>query len=342
MKRSIFIWSAIGLGGLGIAALSIPVSARVEERKEMAHNPYRDWTCPPIPASRPTSRWICCSFITHAAANCSPPLARPWAKTVSWNRTQTAATFGLCWNRTLTAFMKRLMVLALGRKLMCSTGCLNSVIGWMKFCGAIARMFSTPMVDATRWSCSNRVFRTTRFAAKARRRATPEGPDLTVWNAKAAYSALLEEFRKKPDVLFVCLTAPPLAPGKDAMPLWRRLAQKAKGMVRGNEFDRAESARLARQFNNWLCATDGWLKDYDLKNVVVFDYYDILTDNGASDLSRYATSGGANSHPSREGNEKAAQALVPFLNQSVRRALAGTGPCQCPVKARSHPANSSL
>jgi hypothetical protein len=148
-----------------------------------------------------------------------------------------------------------------------------------------------------------------------------DGPELTVWNAKAAYNALLAEFRKQPDVLFVCLTAPPLAPGEDAVPLWRRLGQMAKQLGRAKDFDRAESARLARQFNNWLSATDGWLKDYELKNVVVFDYYDVLTDYGASNLLRYPTGGGANSHPSRDGNEKVAQSLVPFLNQSVRRAL---------------------
>ena len=62
------------------------------------------------------------------------------------------------------------------------------------------------------------------------------------------------------------------------------------------------------------------LKDYPLHNVVVFDHYDILTDNGESDLSRYPTWDGADSHPSRSGNEKAAQAFVPFVNRAARRA----------------------
>jgi hypothetical protein len=153
---------------------------------------------------------------------------------------------------------------------------------------------------------------------------SPLGPELTVWNAKAAYGALLEEFRKQPDVLFVCLTAPPLAPGKKADPLWRQLARTVKRRLQGTEIDLAESGRLAREFNNWLADTHGWLADYPLKNVVVFDYYDVLTDNGQSNLSRYPTWGGEDSHPSREGNEKAAQAFVPFLNQAVRRVgLAG-------------------
>ena len=136
---------------------------------------------------------------------------------------------------------------------------------------------------------------------------------------------MLEEFRKQPDVLFVCLTAPPLAPGRQTQPLWRQLARTVKRRLQGTQIDLAESGRLAREFNNWLADTNGWLADYPLKNVVVFDYYDILTDNGQSNLSRYPTWGGEDSHPSREGNEKAAQAFVPFLNQAVRRVgLAGS------------------
>jgi hypothetical protein len=76
---------------------------------------------------------------------------------------------------------------------------------------------------------------------------------------------------------------------------------------------------LAREFNHWLSDTNGWLKNYPLHNVVVFDYYDVLTGNGVSDYSAYATDRGYDSHPSREGNEKAAQLFVPFLNQAVRR-----------------------
>ena len=80
------------------------------------------------------------------------------------------------------------------------------------------------------------------------------------------------------------------------------------------------SARLAREFNNWLKGQDGWLNGSKLTNVVVFDYYDILTDHGVSDLSAYPTGNGDDSHPSCEGNEKAAEAFVPFLNRAVRRA----------------------
>jgi hypothetical protein len=142
------------------------------------------------------------------------------------------------------------------------------------------------------------------------------GPDLSVWNARAAYTALLGEFRKQPDVLFVCMTAPPLAPKRRPQPLWKVLAKKILG--RETDFN-ARSGPLARQFNNWLADTNGWLKDYPLNNVVVFDLYDILTGYGQSDFSIFPTDGGYDSHPSREGNQKAAHAFVPFLNRSVHR-----------------------
>jgi hypothetical protein len=146
----------------------------------------------------------------------------------------------------------------------------------------------------------------------------PDGPELTVWNAKAAYLALREAFAERPDVLFVCVTAPPLAPFLEPEPAWRALARKLFGRDRGDDLLRP--AALAREFNGWLKATDGWLSGYPLENVVVFDYYDLLTGAGESDLSRYATRGGRDSHPSREGNTLAARAFVPFLNRAVRRA----------------------
>ena len=54
--------------------------------------------------------------------------------------------------------------------------------------------------------------------------------------------------------------------------------------------------------------------------MIVFDYYDVLTDGPASDLSRYATGDGSDSHPSSAGNTRAAAALVPLLNRAARRA----------------------
>ncbi len=154
------------------------------------------------------------------------------------------------------------------------------------------------------------------FRSEGRPPGNPAGPELTVWNAKAAYLALLEEFRKHPGVLFVCVTAPPLAPKTRPLSLGRRLLKK----IRGQDDNLAMSALLARQFNQWLAGEKGWLNNGDLTNVVVFDYFHILSGGGGSGLSLYPTAGGYDSHPSREGNEKAAAALALFLNRAVRRA----------------------
>jgi hypothetical protein len=154
------------------------------------------------------------------------------------------------------------------------------------------------------------------FACAGSSPGNPSGPELSLWNAKAAYAALLPEFRKHSNVLFVCLTAPPLVQSRQ--PLWKRTVKKMLGRGDGG----IGAARLARQFNNWLSSQDGWLKDYTGANVVVFDYYDILTDNGKSDFAVFPASPW-DSHPSREGNERAAEAFVPFLNRAVHRAGMG-------------------
>jgi hypothetical protein len=144
----------------------------------------------------------------------------------------------------------------------------------------------------------------------------PRGPELTVSNARAAYRALLEEFRKLPQVLFICVTPPPVAFKSSPQPLWKQLAKE----LLGRSHPGIRSAALAREFNNWLKSPAGWLQDYPLPNVAVFDYYDLLTDEGKSNFSAYPTGDGSDSHPSTRGNQKAAEAFVPFLNRAVRRA----------------------
>jgi len=142
---------------------------------------------------------------------------------------------------------------------------------------------------------------------------------LTLANARAAYDALIPVFARHPDVLFVAVTAPPLAPRPEKVPLWKWIAYRVLG--RPDPGQRLEaSGPIAREFNDWLEAPDGWLASYPGRNVAVFNLYDLLTDEGASDFSRYPTGDGFDSHPSRAGNVKATQAFVPFLNRAVRRA----------------------
>jgi len=145
---------------------------------------------------------------------------------------------------------------------------------------------------------------------------TPPGdPDScvqTTANYKATYNALLDYFVRQPDTLFVVLTAPPLVKPSRIKDMVKRI------LGRENTIDKV--GPRVRAFNNWLKdAENGWLKDYRLKNVVVFDYYDILTGYGRSDWSMYPTQGGKDSHPNSEGNSLAAREFITFLNKTVHR-----------------------
>jgi len=157
-----------------------------------------------------------------------------------------------------------------------------------------------------------------RFTSRGDGPGDPSGPELTVVNAKASLNAVLAELKKHPETLFVYVTAPPDAPpGSERA--FKVLLKKITGKPTAAETAK-EQGKLARDFNAWVVSKDGWLKDYPHKNVVVFDYYDILTGNGRSDLSIYPTGDGTDSHPSSEGNKAAAAQFPEFLNRAVRHA----------------------
>ncbi len=141
----------------------------------------------------------------------------------------------------------------------------------------------------------------------------PDSPKRTLWNCKAAYNSLLPIFEKHPDTLFVAVTAPPVV-----KPRMNPVKQFLLGLI-GKGPDRI--GKRARAFNNWLKDVEsGWLSKYKGKNVVVFDYYDILTGYGKSNWAEYPTRNGRNSHPSAKGNSIAAEEFVSFLNKAVRYA----------------------
>ena len=145
----------------------------------------------------------------------------------------------------------------------------------------------------------------------------PDSCEKTLANAQTAYRALLPRFMAQPDTLFVVMTAPPMA--KPVLYKKDRIKETIK-VVFGRPDTVEKIGKRARFFNNWLKDADnGWLKDYKLKNVVVFDYYDILTGYGKSDWSVYPTRGGLDSHPSSEGNSIAAKEFIPFLNKAYHR-----------------------
>ena len=142
----------------------------------------------------------------------------------------------------------------------------------------------------------------------------PDSCSKTLANYKATYNNLREYFSKQPDTLFVVVTAPPLIQQKP-----NRIKETVKSILgRPNTIDRI--GQRARTFNNWLKDVEnGWLKGYMFKNIVVFDYYDVLTEYGKSNWSLYPSGEGKDDHPNSVGNSKAAQEFVTFINKAMHR-----------------------
>jgi hypothetical protein len=162
-----------------------------------------------------------------------------------------------------------------------------------------------------------------RFEAQGPEPGNPSGPELTVANAKASFRALLPIFARSPDTLFVFVTTPPVAGGAFEERLGKVLVKRLLGRPLAAERAQ-EQARLAREFRDWIVAADGWLAPYALKNVVVFDYYGVLTKHGPSLFLEYPSGDGRDSHPNALGNQAATAEFIPFLNRAVRRmGLAG-------------------
>lgn len=165
-------------------------------------------------------------------------------------------------------------------------------------------------------------FPNSRFIGAGAAPGDPDGRRLTVWNARAAMERVRALVARQPGTLFVYVTAPPLV-ADAASPWWRRLAARARRWLRG-DVSAAAGARLARAFNDWMSFPQGWLERYPQRNLVVFDYFDILTDHGRSNWLVHPSGDGTDPHPSAAGNRRATEELVPFLNRAVRRAgLAG-------------------
>ena len=172
----------------------------------------------------------------------------------------------------------------------------------------------------------------------AHRRQPPEGTPrrrgtYTVANAKGIYVDLLDYFGAHLDKLFVAVVAPPVA-----------------------DTDTPGGRALA----NWL--VDDWLQDsgYSAGNVLVFDFYNVLsskTGGGTNDLGlatgnhhriwngtvQHKTDDGADrlayptadSHPSAAGDLKATAEFVPLLNAAYN-AWKGNGGGGDTVGPRTH------
>jgi len=147
------------------------------------------------------------------------------------------------------------------------------------------------------------------FASRGDEPGDPDDCTRTVANAKAAYNALLPMLQEQPDVLFVAFTAPPMTPYKPV---------GLKATIKSWFTDTSRGGDLSMEYNRWLSDREqGWLAGYDLPNVVVFDYYDVLRAGNPEGYTSYPTRDGRDPHPSSEGNQKAADAFMPFIEAAV-------------------------
>ncbi|HSN98360.1 MAG TPA: hypothetical protein VLS89_08680, partial [Candidatus Nanopelagicales bacterium] len=111
----------------------------------------------------------------------------------------------------------------------------TDLFDWLpKFRGQMARILRTAMhEEQLPGGMQNRVvmfkscYPNNRFTAMGEAPGKAEGPELTVWNAKASFTAMLPEFAKHKDTLFVYLTAPANVLKNPKVSLWKHLAKRA-------------------------------------------------------------------------------------------------------------------
>jgi hypothetical protein len=164
--------------------------------------------------------------------------------------------------------------------------------------------------------------------------ASASDPAYSVGHSKYVYNTILTYFAAHQDKLFVVITAPPLLAANTS----------------------TANAANARAFNEWLM--NDWLSDagYAYNNVVVFDFYNVLTgpnnhhrySNGAIEhtytagmntlYSSYGSSA-SDDHPNATASQKATTEFLNLLNIFYNRwkgnssVLTGSGPAMagCPV-----------
>jgi hypothetical protein len=200
----------------------------------------------------------------------------------------------------------------------------TDIFDWLpKFRDSMPRVLTTRWQDETLAAGQNQIvafkscypnnaFRAGNAPGNAR------GPELTLANARATFDALRTEFAPHPQVLFVYVTAPPLRDDSGSEPAWKSLAKRLLSRPTLAE-ERREAAAIAREFNSWVTATDGWLAGYLQRNIAVFDYFDLLTD-GRSNFLQFASEGGTDNHPNADAQRRAAPRFTSLLNRAVRHA----------------------
>ncbi len=114
----------------------------------------------------------------------------------------------------------------------------------------------------------------------------------TMANYREVFAGLSKEIRKYPNTLFIYMTFPPLVP-LDTTP---------------------ENAARARAFNAWLADEflPAYSKESGLRNLVIFDLFDVLSDKDNVLKAEYRNDNPRDSHPNALGNREAARKFVEF------------------------------
>ena len=175
-----------------------------------------------------------------------------------------------------------------------------------------------PQPDVNRLVVFKSCFPNSYFVAEGIEPGKPLGPELTVTNAKVSFRALLPVLQQHPDTLFVFVTTPPFVASAPRERLLKVVIKRILGRPPTAQRMR-EQARFAREFRDWIIDPHGWLAGYPQRNVVVFDYYAILTRQNRSLFLDFPSGDGLDSHPNAEANQLASDAFIPFLNRAMNR-----------------------
>jgi len=213
MKIQKTLWICLALMGAGVAVLCFPVSTNVD-KGQMPASPIKQLDLSSFPNKQPGEP-LDVLFIHHS---CGGQLLAAAGPSVGENCILESDPNGGNLRVLLQESGYRIHEASYGSKI----GEKTAIFDWLpKFRNQMDEILRCDMQD-TLYSDERRnrivmfksCFPNNAFRAEGAPPGNPSGPELTVWNAKAAYSALLEEFKKHPDVLFVCLTAPPWLPAR--------------------------------------------------------------------------------------------------------------------------------
>jgi len=126
-------------------------------------------------------------------------------------------------------------------------------------------------------------------------KASGEEPGDPLSDYKAVFNQLKDDFSKKPDVIFIYATSPPLVPARTT----------------------EENAGRMREFNEWLKNSyiDEYRSSTNADNFYVFDLFDVLAGED-NYLRKEFRRNDRDSHPNGQGSMAATQSFMTWLSEN--------------------------